>query len=86
MDYASDDSDYLRRDDGGHANAWGFSKYMAPEVNKPTDTSDNENDEDAEPILTFKERVDNILKVHGIDMSNETKENARDDTFKHVKP
>ena len=86
MAYASDDSDYLRRADGGQANAWGFSKYMTPEVQKPTDTSDNEMDEDVEPNLSFKERVDNLLKVHGIDMSNETKENARDDTFKHVKP
>ena len=38
-----------------------------------------------EKNLSFKERMDNILKVHGIDMSNETKENARDETFKHVK-
>jgi hypothetical protein len=34
----------------------------------------------------MKERVDAILKANGIDMSNETKENAKDDTFKHVKP
>ena len=32
--YDSDDSDYLKRDDGGHANAWGFSKYMTPEPTK----------------------------------------------------
>jgi hypothetical protein len=59
---------------------------MTPDVQKPTDTSDNEEDIDEEANLTFKERVDNLLKVHGIDMSNETKENARDDAFKHVKP
>jgi hypothetical protein len=28
QDDDSDDSDYLKRDDGGHGNAWGFSKYL----------------------------------------------------------
>ena len=34
----------------------------------------------------MKERVENLLKANDIDMSSETKLNARDETFKHVKP
>jgi hypothetical protein len=34
----------------------------------------------------MKERIDELLKEQGIDMSNESKENARDEAFKHVKP
>ena len=85
LDNDSDDSDYLKRDDGGHGNAWGFSKYMANDnvVNKPEFVEDEELKEED---LTFKERVDNLLKIHNIDMSKESSENAKDDTFKYVKP
>jgi len=58
----------------------------APVQHKATDASSNDGDEVDAPPLTMKDRIDELLKEQGIDMSNESKENARDETFKHVKP
>ena len=52
-----------------------------------TDASSNEGDEEKEAaILTMKEKVANHLSENNIDMTNESKENARDEAFKHIKP
>ena len=89
QDAESDDSDYLMQDGGGHGNAWGFSKYMdaAPiQQHKATDASSNDGEEQEVAPQTMKERVEALLKENNIDMSNELKENVRDEAFKHVKP